>query len=240
MTGLKKLIHKIAREAGFDIIRYKPKTHPLARRKKILDTYNIDLLLDVGANIGQYGEEMREIGYAGRLVSFEPMSKAFGVLKEKAQYDSLWEVHNFGLGDREETASINIAGNSFSSSMLNMLPSHLKSAPASEYVDQETIQVKVLDDILPGLVTDAKHIYLKIDTQGFEENVLKGAENSLASIDTLQVEMSLVPLYENGLLFDQLYKLLYDRGYRLLALEPGFTDLDTGQLLQADGIFHRI
>ncbi|MDT8388828.1 MAG: FkbM family methyltransferase [Thiogranum sp.] len=240
MTGLKKLIHKIAREAGFDIIRYKPRTHPLARRKKILDTYNIDLLLDVGANIGQYGEEMREIGYAGRLISFEPMSKAFGILKEKAQYDNLWEVHNFGLGDREETASINISGNSFSSSMLNMLPSHLKSAPASEYVDQETIQVKVLDGILPGLVTDAKHIYLKIDTQGFEENVLKGAENSLASIDTLQVEMSLVPLYENGLLFDQLYKLLYDRGYRLMALEPGFTDPDTGQLLQADGIFHRI
>ena len=83
-------------------------------------------------------------------------------------------------------------------------------------------------------------VYLKIDTQGFEENVLKGAESSLNHIDTIQLEMSLIPLYRDEPLFDEMYHFLYQKGYRLIAIEAGFTDEETGQLLQFDGIFHRM
>jgi len=225
---------------GFDVVRYQPATHPLARRKKILDAYNISLVLDVGANIGQYGEQLREIGYKKKIVSFEPLNTAYVLLSSCAKKDKLWEVNNYALGDKEELAKINIAANSMSSSLLEMLPSHIKSAPESEYVGQEDIQVKTLDSVFPILASQTDKVYLKIDTQGFEENVLKGAENSLKLIDAIQLEMSLIPLYSDEPLFDEMYHFLYQKGYRLIALETGFTNKKTGELLQFDGIFHRI
>lgn len=240
MKGLKKTIRHFARHLGFDIIRFEPKSHPLARRKQILDAYNVDLVVDVGANTGLYAMELREIGYRGRIVSFEPLSSAYSMLNEQASSDKLWDTRNFALGDEEGTATINIAGNSFSSSLLNMLPAHIVSAPESEYVGTEEIQIKTLDSIFPSLVNRANSVYLKIDTQGFEEHVLKGAESSLLSIDTLQLEMSLTPLYESELLFDAMYRKLAEKGYTLIAVEPGFTDCHTGQLMQLDGIFHRM
>ena len=208
MNRVKKNIHNIARKAGFDIVRYEPRTHPLARRKKILSTYQISLVLDVGANVGQYGQQLREIGYKGNIVSFEPLSVAFNELKRRSEQDPVWEVYNFALGDKNETASINIAGNSFSSSILDILPSHIKSAPESAYTGHEEIKVKTLDDIYSDITNGSDKVYLKIDTQGFEENVLMGAEASLKSIDTIQLEMSLIPLYRNGMLFDEMYGLL--------------------------------
>ena len=240
MNRLKKSVRNIARAAGFDVVRYVPRRHPLARRKKMLEIYQINLVLDIGANIGQYGEELREIGYKGKIISFEPLSTAFKTLIKRSEGDPAWEIHNFALGDKNETASINIAGNSFSSSLLDILPSHTKSAPESVYVGHEEIKVKTLDDIYSDVVNDSDRVYLKIDTQGFEENVLRGAEGSLESIDTIQLEMSLTPLYQDGLLFDEMYGLLCRKGYVLVALEPGFTDEETGQLLQVDGIFHRM
>lgn len=238
--GLKKLIQRITRNMGFDLVRFEPSKHPLARRKRLLESYNINLVLDVGANIGQYGKELREIGYKGKIVSFEPQSSAYKELSEKVRNDELWEAHHYALGDKKETAMINIAGNSYSSSLLDMLPSHLKSAPKSKYIGQEEIQIKTLDSIFSTLSSQTDSIYLKLDTQGFEENVLKGAENSLHNIDTIQLEMSLTPLYKDELLFNEMYQHLYQKKYRLVAVEPGFTDEDTGQLLQIDGIFHRM
>ncbi|MFC1771778.1 FkbM family methyltransferase [Pseudomonadota bacterium] len=240
MSEIKKSIRNLIRQLGFDLVRYEPKTHPLARRKKILDTYNINLVLDVGANIGQYGKQLREIGYKKKIVSFEPLKSAYDLLSDNAEKDKLWEIHNFALGDKEESAIINIAANSFSSSLLEMLPSHIKSAPNSKYVGHENIQVRTLDSVYPKVASQTDKAYLKIDTQGFEENVLKGAENSLNYIDTIQLEMSLTPLYRDEPLFDEMYQFLFQKGYTLISIETGFSDEQTGQLLQFDGIFHRI
>jgi FkbM family methyltransferase len=237
---LRKLIHRIARGIGYDIVGYQPRKHPLARRTKLLESYNINLVLDVGANIGQYGQELREIGYKGKIISFEPLSMAYKVLSDTTKSDDLWVAHNFALGDKEDSAMINVAGNSYSSSLLDILPSHLKSAPESKFIGKEEIQTKTLDSIFPSIHTKTDNVYLKIDTQGFEKNVLKGAGNSLHNIDTIQLEMSLTPLYKDELSFIDMYQLLYQKGYRLVAVEPGFTDEDTGQLLQIDGIFHRL
>ena len=83
-------------------------------------------------------------------------------------------------------------------------------------------------------------VYMKIDTQGFESKVLKGAGNSLMRIDTVQMEMSLVPLYEGEMLFNEMCMFMTEKGYSLIAIESGFSDQNTGQVLQVDGIFHRL
>jgi len=229
----------IKNKFGYDIVRYTPRLHPLARRSKLLESYDIDVVLDVGANLGQYGMDMRELGYKGRLISFEPLGDVFKKLEANTRADELWEVYSFALGNTDGKSIINIAGNTDSSSILDMLPTHLKFAPMSKYIGKDEIEVRTLDTLFETLALSEANIYLKIDTQGFEENVLKGAENSLPLIDTIQLEMSLVPLYTDEILFDEMYQILFQKGYRLVSVETGFLDRETGQMLQLDGIFHR-
>jgi FkbM family methyltransferase len=225
---------------GYDISRFNPESHPIARRRKLFDSYGIDLILDVGANIGQFAHQMRtDLGYTGKIISFEPLSSAFELLRNKASGDPKWEVINFALGEVSTMAEINIAGNSYSSSLLNMLPSHTIIAPKSRYIGREVIEIRTLDSIINDLCTPENHIYLKIDTQGFESKVIEGAEQSLIRIGTIQLEMSLTPLYEEELLFGELHNILSNKGYNLVSIEPGFTDPRSGHLLQIDGIYHR-
>lgn len=228
-------------KAGYDISRFTPSFHPIARKRQLLRSYGIDLVLDVGANIGQFALQLRgDVGYSGEIVSFEPLSSAFHQLKQKQKEDSRWEVFNFALGDYEGKKKINIAGDSYSSSILNMLSSHVKVAPESRYIGQEEIEIRMLDSIFDEICSGRKHIYLKIDTEGFESKVIKGAEKSLKYIDTVQMEMSLIQLHEDESLFPELYTLMSSQGYSLVAIEPEFSDMNTGQLLQINGVFHRL
>ena len=238
--SIKHELRKYLWSAGYDLIRFTPRTHPLARRKQILTHYTIDTVLDIGANAGQFAQELRnDLAYEKRIISFEPLSSVFELLKDNAKDDPGWEVLNTALGDAKKKQEINIAGNSDSSSLLDMLPAHVKSAPETRYIGREMIEVERLDSIFDDLCKSNNRIYMKIDTQGYEDKVLQGAEKSLLQIDTVQMEMSLVPLYEGGLLLDEMCTLMREKGYSLISIEAGFSDPDSGQLLQVDGIFHR-
>jgi FkbM family methyltransferase len=240
---MNKFSHKIRstlRKFGFDIVKYHPSIHYLARRKKFLGEFNIDLVLDVGANVGQYAVQLRqELGYKGQLVSFEPMSVAYETLERRSSKDPLWQAYNFALGDSDNYVDINIAGNSYSSSLMDMLDSHVKAAPESAYISKENIRIQTLDAVFDGVCSSFKDVYLKIDTQGFERKVLAGATKSLSRIDTVQMEMSLIPLYENEAVFSEMHAYMEEIGYTLVAIEPGFSNSDTGQMLQVDGIYRR-
>ncbi len=231
-------IRRVIRRLGYEKIKL---PEEIVRRKKLFTAYAVDVVLDVGANSGQYGLQLRtQIGFSKRIVSFEPMHSAFQALSANAANDRDWEVFNVGLGDMAETRAINIAGNSVSSSLLDMLPSHESAAPASKYDGKELIEIRTLDSMFDQVCSHGKSIYLKIDTQGYERHVLKGAKMSLERIDTVQLELSLVPLYQDDILFDEMCRLMMAMGYTLISIEPGFTDIETGQLLQCDGIFRRL
>lgn len=231
---------KLLWKFGYEMFRSTPMTHPLLRRKLLMQSYNIDTVLDVGANTGQFSQELRnDLGYTKRIYSFEPLGSAFELLKKNSEGDINWDVFNIALGDKEDTQEINIAGNSCSSSLLDMLPSHLKLAPDSRYIGRETIEVKTVDAIFDDLCKSTNSVYMKIDTQGYESAVLRGAEKSLMQINTIQMEMSLLPLYGGELLFDEMCALMSEKGYSLVGIETGCCDPDSGQLFQIDGIFHR-
>ena len=241
MSSLKHNLRKLIWRFGYDISRFSPLSHPIAKKRRIFNSHNFDVVIDIGANVGQFSQHLREdIGYKKRILSFEPLSSAFTILKSKARYDSYWDVFNIALGDVEENKEINIAGNSDSSSLLSMLPYHLKMAPESKFVGKEMVQIKRLDTIFNDLCNPSEKIFMKIDTQGYENRVLIGAENSLKHIDAIQIEMSLVPLYNSELLFHQIYIIMNELGYELISIEPAFLDPKSGQLLQIDGIFSRI
>jgi FkbM family methyltransferase len=236
--SIKQELRRLARSIGFDIFRFSPPSHPLARKKRMFEHHAYDMVLDVGANVGQFAQQLRrDIGFSKSISSFEPLSSAFASLRENAKSDPEWKVFNFALGDEEAKQEINIAGNSFSSSLLDMLPAHERSAPESKYVGREVIEIRTLDTLFNDLCKPDSRVYLKMDTQGFENRVLKGAKNSLAHIDTIEMEMSLVPLYREGLLFAEMCSLMSKNGFVLVGIESELCDPVSGQMLQVDGIF---
>ena len=205
----------------------------------LLERNRIDLIFDVGANVGQYAASLRECGYRGRIVSFEPLTSAFSRLEVSAKADPLWEAVNIGLGDRDERATINIAGNSQSSSLLDMLPAHLKSAPVSAYVGKEEITVSRLDSVFSKYHRPGDRTFLKLDAQGYERKILEGASLSMTDILGIQLEMSIEPLYSNEMPYLEMLGYLAGMGFTLASVEPGFGDPVSGRMLQMDGIFFR-
>jgi FkbM family methyltransferase len=238
---LKKTIKKLSRSLGIDLKRYNVQTSEAARMQQLLDYHKIDLVLDVGANVGQYAKSLRDLGYSGRIVSFEPLSSAYSQLKTASKKDLLWEIApQTAIGNQEGEIIINIAGNSQSSSALPMLDAHLESAPESAYSGSETVKLSRLDTIAKDYIkSETKSIFLKIDVQGLEKQVLEGATAILPLVKGIKLELSLVPLYEGQVLFKEMIDIVEKLGYELYGIEPGFTAEKTGRMLQMDGIFFK-
>jgi FkbM family methyltransferase len=223
-----------ARAFGYDIHK--------SRDRRSLDLFSllgIDLLLDVGANRGQYALSLRASGYKGEILSFEPLSKAHATLLALSKNDPHWTIADrVAVGDRSGEIEINLAHNSVSSSVLPMLDSHITAAPRSRYVGKEIVPLRRLDDLLESTVGGRK-IFLKLDVQGFESYVLRGAEHILRTALALQLEMSLLPLYQGEVLMPEMYQFLREKHFELWDLQPGFRDPTTGRLLQVDAVFTR-
>lgn len=212
--------------------------HPAVRRQAMLALHRVDLVLDVGAARGGFAEEIREFGYTGRIVSFEPLQAAYRDLDRAAAGDPSWVTVNAALGSAPDVLRINVASNSDSSSLLPFTDAHTSAAPQVDYVAEEDVRVERLDDIAPDLVPATARPFLKIDTQGFEREVLAGGGDTLARCVGLQLELSLTSLYEGGMLIDEAIATAYDAGFELTSLSQGFTSPD-GRMLQADGVFFR-
>lgn len=235
----KQRIVRVLRKYGYDLSRYRAGTHPEVRRNLLMRTYGIDLVLDIGANCGDYGRELREGGYGGSIVSFEPLAAVFRELEAEAAKDPGWTAKCCALGAERSRQTIHVAGNSASSSLLEMLPAHLEAAPYAGYVGEETVQVETLDELFDGIAGRSRSVWMKIDTQGYERQVLDGARQSLARIDTVQMELSLTALYEGSAGYLDLVHFMTERQYEVVAIDPGFSDPKSGRLLQADFTFHR-
>ncbi len=237
---IKHQLRLLLRRAGIDLSRYNAAQSHDARMQLLLQANGIDTVLDVGANDGGYGQGIHDAGFQGEVLSFEPQQDAHRRLQQRAASYPRWSVApRMALGAAEGTVEINIAGNSASSSILPMLARHEQSAPQSRYVGKETVELRRLDEVRHPVIDRARAIHLKIDTQGFEMPVLQGAGALLARIRGLQLEMSLVPLYEGQMLFLELLDWVAGNGFSLHRVVPGFSDQSTGRMLQMDGIFFR-
>ena len=233
-------VKSAADRLGFVIRRVSPQTSPGARLQAILQHFRVDLVFDVGANTGQFATLLRKFGYSDPIVSFEPLSDAHAELCSRKANDRSWFVHErCALGNATGNATIHVAGNSASSSLLPMMDLHVAAAPNTAYVAQECVKVTTLDAVYPEYRKLGDRPFLKVDTQGFERQVLEGAELLLRDAVGLELELSLAPLYQGQELWDYFLRYLDRRGFRLWAVEPSFVDLRTGQTLQIDATFVR-
>jgi FkbM family methyltransferase len=229
---LKKIVKKSFNIFGFELRRLiNPPLSPTVY-------HNIDLVFDVGANIGQYASLTRKEGFKGRIVSFEPLPDAHRELSIISEKDAMWTVHpRCAVGSSLDSTKINIAKNSFSSSLLPMLDAHSSAAPESIYVGDVETPLITLDSVFDKYCNQSERIFLKIDTQGYESQVLAGCLSKLPRIKAVQLELSSVPLYEGQELYRYFFDFFEANGFYLWSILPGFSNEVTGQLLQFDAVF---
>jgi FkbM family methyltransferase len=237
---IEKLIRELANKFGLDIKRYKKSDTEFGNLCKMLSLHRIEQVIDVGANTGQFAKSLRNHGYAGEIISFEPTSIAWRALVTASKNDNKWHVADrCAVGDIEGTLEINISSNSVSSSLLEMDTNHLNAAPESVYSSKEIVKICTLDNYFKNHGSLSNRIFLKIDTQGYEMNVLQGAESILSRTTGIQIELSLIKLYEGQMTHKNLTEFLESKSYEIWSLTPGFTNKASGRMLQFDATFFK-
>lgn len=210
------------------------------RLVKMIHHFNINTVIDGGANVGQFATTLRKAGFAGRIVSAEPLSSAFAQLEVAASRDPLWSAERLAFSDTEGSIEMNIAANSVSSSALPMLAAHSDAAPDSMYVGKESAPSATVDSFVSRHGIDPAVTMLKLDVQGFEGTVLAGTSGTIGQFAAAQMELSWVPLYDGQWLADDVIEFLKKHGYELWMFDSAaMYEPESGRLLQSDGIFVR-
>ena len=239
VAHLRRSIAGLLIRAGVEVIPVASLRHPLERRRRLLENLRVDLVIDVGANTGQYGSELRDIGYRGQVLSFEPLLEPFQALSRRAHADPHWHAIQSAIGPSSGLADLNVAANGgASSSFLPMLQEVVMNTPEARYIGTECVVIRRLDEASGEATRRANATFLKADVQGYELEVLDSAAGILPSVVGLQLEISLVPLYEGAPSFISVIERTRELGFGLVGLEPGFVAAD-GRLLQVDGLFER-
>lgn len=237
---IKKTVNKILSRTGFEIQRSNLINRSDIQFQTILEINSIDLIFDIGANEGQFAKKIRRFGYKKTIVSFEPIPDAHKKLLKNAENDSDWIIHDAcAIGDFDGKIDLNISENSVSSSILEIKEAHLKSAPASRYLSKIQTPIWKLDTVGYKYLKDHHRYLLKIDTQGFEWNVLQGATDILKGAKAVKIELSLLSLYDGQKLWLDIINFLEKIDFSLWMIESGFTDQEKGRTLQIDGVFIR-
>lgn len=237
VRALRLLAEGMLKRAGLSISRYRDSTE--ARRKILLNRHAIDLVLDVGANKGQYAKKILDVGYRGDVISFEPLPSAFAELEIAAERNPQWTCVNLAVGETNAEVFLNESANSQSSSILSMLPSHVAAAPESRYVAGQLVRMTRLDSYLRDRVHESSRVWLKLDVQGYERRVLEGATDTIPLVQVIETELSLIPLYASQQLMCDDIGYLADLGFRLVWIQRGYRDVRSGDVLQVNGIFVR-
>jgi FkbM family methyltransferase len=237
MSRIKKITASFLHRAGYKVSRINS-LHPFdSRIVTALKHFGVTKVLDIGANEGQYAQGLFKYGYQNSIISFEPITEIYDRLKIIADKNKNWQTEKIALSDYSGDGEINISHNFVSSSLENILPAHTAAAPESAYYKKEKIKVEKLDAIIGKYLLVGDKLFIKIDAQGTEDKILAGAEKALKSAIGVQLEVSFVPLYAGQKLFSETIKALEEKGFKIWAIEPGFSNETSGQMLQADIIF---
>ena len=231
--------HRLLRRLGFDLVRYTPANFANLRRIDLLNRGGVTLVVDGGANVGEYARALRR--RLSRQVSPDRAARRSFLPNRatSAAADERWLCRRVALGETEGNVEINVAGNLWSSSLLLMNSRLATAAPETAYVGKEQVEMITLDALLGPLISDEDRIFLKLDLQGSELPALRGARERLQRVVGVEVELSYVPLYEGQALLPEVVTFLGNAGLDLIALDEAFADRRSGELLQVDGLFTR-
>lgn len=203
--------------------------------RKTLDNLKINCVLDVGANKGQFATSLRKVGYQGQIISFEPIAQDFTILSQTLANDSKWQGLNLALGNENGTKTFNV------STKQTQLSSFLALKAEGWDIQSHTVEMKQLDQLFPDLIANIPNprVFLKMDTQGYDIEVIKGATQCIDNILGLISELSVRPAYEEMPTYLESLQLYEKMGFRLVDLGVAARDSRTHEMVEYDCVMIR-
>jgi FkbM family methyltransferase len=237
---LKRIINKSLEIFGYQLNILSQYSNFNMQLIKSLEYFRIDLIIDVGANEGQFAIELRNAGFDGQILSFEPLNDAHLILIQNSLNDPKWTVaEKMAIGDINGQIEINVSGNSVSSSILNMLDEHSNIESSSKYVSKELTNINTLDNATRNYLNNYKNIFLKIDTQGYEWEVLNGGAETLDKAKGIMCELSFDNLYQGQKLWLEIIDKLLGLGFSIWSFDKAFINTELGRTMQIDAVFYK-
>jgi FkbM family methyltransferase len=207
-----------------------------ARRAVLLE--NVDVVIDAGANTGQYARWLRGLGYRGRIASLEPVQGTFVELSRACEGDAEWACRRVALGDHDGTAEILVTSDSTGSSLFRKAEIHKRLLAGNDWIATEQVELRCLPSLWPDLVTETDRVYLKLDIEGAELAVLQSAAELLPRVCLIELELHVIEMYEGAATVEAVLPFVFEHGFSLVSLEHnGGDDRATGRMLMLDGIF---
>ena len=225
MNPLIAKARSMLRKGGYDIVRHK-------ELPEWLKLHEVDTILDIGANDGRYATEIRDAGWRGPIVSFEPQPVVFKRLEKRMKGDPEWRGFQIGLGNHDTMLTLNAYG-------LDVLSSFLKKKAADQEVRQIEVPVKRPEDLWINVLNGRTRPFVKIDTQGFEMEIISGFGSRIKEVVGWQIELSVEPLYDGQPMMEVVIAKMREAGFSLWRIVPGLRDPHTFQAFELDGIFFR-
>jgi FkbM family methyltransferase len=237
--GSKAIAQRAAALAGFELQRAGHEADRHAQRAILLERLGVSVVLDVGANIGQYAAEhlRRYSRYRGRVISFEPVAECYEQCAARAQDDSLWTAFHYGLSDVAGVVPIHVPRGQTDLSSLRTATAAGSRMMAGHSIDVEHVEVRRLDDVIDDLAGGADVLALKLDVQGHELAVLSGAQQTLKRVALLECELPLVPLYEGQDSFVEMLARVQAMDFVPVGIMPNYLDRASGYVMDADVLF---
>lgn len=175
-----------------------------------IEDRGIDTVIDVGANVGQFGEGLRADGYGGKIISYEPTKAAYEELARKAAADGNWEAHHCGVGAESGTAVLHASQLSVFNSVLPLSDVAGLHDGRMAVDHTEEISICTLDEVVAHL---RGKILLKVDTQGYERQVMEGAKQTIARVAGILMELPVIHTYEGEWHLHEALKYMSDAGF---------------------------
>ena len=242
---MKALVRTAAKRLGYGVFDLRKDQWPgvflPSHLAHTLAALQINCVIDVGANFGQYALMLRAAGYRGRIVSLEPVPETYEVLSRTASTDPAWATLNLALGDRETVETLNVFAGSDLSSFLSPTGDLIENVAGAAVIRAQPVAMKRLDSLFGELVAPihAPRVFLKLDTQGYDLRVLQGASASIGSVHGIQTEVSVIPLYDGAPDYLDVLGVCRQWGFEPTAFVPVSYDRKTGHVLEFDVVLRR-
>jgi FkbM family methyltransferase len=241
-SGIKRALQRAARVVGLHVGRYPPVDSLAYHLQTLLRELEIDLVLDVGAHEGEFSAFLRDLGYAGDIVSFEPVRASFEALARARGGDKRWRGHNVALGAEDGELEMNIySGSVFNSFLKPTETGSDRFKDITQLVRVDKVLVRRLEAVLGELLADkpTARIFLKMDTQGYDLQVVRGAGARIAAIRALQTELAARPTYEGMPSLPEALAELAGHGFELTGMFPVARELDHLRVIEFDCVMCR-
>ncbi len=222
--------------------RFTPSASEDLRTAMLLEHMKISHVIDIGANTGQFAESMYDFGYTGRVASFEPVESAYRELLKRSMPYPNWQVaERCAIGSQDGEIEVNVSDDTVFSSVLEIKDSYVSHNRKSRIVKKEKVPIYRLDAIVDDYIPpQGARIMLKIDTQGYEKEVIDGAAETINRVAGLKIEIPLYAMYENTqFAFYDILAFTRAHGFQPYSFHVEGVDLNTGRVNTIDGVFFK-